>query len=64
MNEMVVDLLRRLLDRAERGEIVAISVATLSPDLERGSAHEVGDISLTENQSWWLGLAKPNDGSA
>lgn len=48
MNETIVKLLRDMLERAERGDIIAIAVATILPDLSTGSAYKLGDASLCE----------------
>lgn len=48
MNEAVVKMLRDLLERAERGDIIAAAVATIAPDLSTGSSYKFGDATLAE----------------
>lgn len=44
----IVDLLTRLLAKAEKGEIIGIAVATVTPDLCTGSSYKLGDSTLAE----------------
>lgn len=48
MNDAVVELLRELLAMAEAGDVIAIGVAMIAPDLSAGSAYRIGDATLTE----------------
>ena len=44
----VEKILQDMLLRAQRGEIIAVAVATLSPDLSTGSTFTLGDGTLAE----------------
>jgi hypothetical protein len=48
MNPDVVILLQTMLERANRGEITAIAVATCGPSLTTGYAYTLGDGTLAE----------------
>ena len=42
------EILRDMLQRAKSGEIIAIAIATLGPDLSTGSTFTLGDGTLAE----------------
>ena len=41
-------ILREMLQRAKSGEIIAVAIATLGPDLSTGSVYTQGDGTLAE----------------
>ena len=48
MNSRVCGILAEMLERAKAGEITAIAIATVAPDLGTGSAFTLGDGTLAE----------------
>lgn len=48
MTDRVIVALKQLLAEAEKGDIAAIAVATIAPDLSSGSAYTLGDGTLAE----------------
>lgn len=48
MNDKVVKIIEDLLERAKKGEIVAVAIATIMPDLSTGSAYTLGDSTIAE----------------
>jgi hypothetical protein len=44
----VIELLRQVLDRAERGEISGVAIATTSPDLCTASGWSMEEATLAE----------------
>lgn len=48
MNEELIKLLEKTLERVRNGEVTAIAMAMVSPDLSTGSAWELGASSFGE----------------